>query len=103
MDEMWVFHGSAQRNILPIMTGGFKIGGQDIGVANGSVYGQGVYTAIGPNTPMQYAGGNQVVLALALPGAEGAQGVGDSWRPHQDWCIFKTKVQVLPRYVLHFR
>ncbi|KAG5177739.1 hypothetical protein JKP88DRAFT_281719 [Tribonema minus] len=32
----------------------------------------------------------------------GTQGVADSWKPHSDWCIFKTGQQLLPVYVVHY-
>ena len=54
-DEIWVFHGTpSQAGIDAIISGGFKVGGTDgIPIANGAAYGNGVYTATGPATPMQ--------------------------------------------------
>jgi hypothetical protein len=104
--ELWVFHGT--NNIEAIMSGGFKVGGQDIGVrvVHGSVFGFGVYTATGPNTPMQYArssGENKrVILAKALEGAKGPQGTSDCWAPKDDWLVFKTGEQLLPKYVVYW-
>ena len=95
---IWVFHGTREENIRPIMTGGFKVGGVDIAVANGRAFGTGVYTAVGPSTPMGYGlGTNKVILAQALVGRDQE----DSFTPgqHPDWRIFKTKDQMLPRYV----
>jgi hypothetical protein len=103
--ELWVFHGTPKiENVSAIMAGGFKVGGQGVRVANGSAYGLGVYTATGPNTPMQYAGnsGNRVILAKALEGVKGEQGVGDCWAPRGDWLVFKTGEQLLPSYVVHW-
>ena len=103
--ETWVFHGTGKEaNIRSIMTGGFKIGGQDVPVAVGSLHGHGVYTATGPDAgPMGYGQRTQaVILCRALPGAVGAQGSSDSWQPRQDWQIFATKEQVLPCYVVRF-
>jgi hypothetical protein len=103
--EVWVFHGTSDVNIDSIMTTGFKVGGRDPGVpvANGSSYGVGVYTATGPATPMTYSRrGNKVILARALKGTGGAQGVGDSWEPQADWIVFKDGKQLLPVYVIHY-
>jgi hypothetical protein len=102
---IWVFHGTKTHdNIASIMKEGFKVGGQDgHPVAHGTACGRGVYSAIGPQTPMGYGGATKaVILCKALPGAVGAQEVADSWNPHGDWRIFKTSQQVLPFYVLHF-
>lgn len=102
---IWVFHGTAETNVEPIMTGGFKVGGKDtgVGVVNGAAYGHGVYSATGPGTPMGYGrGSNGVILAQALPGHTGPQGTSDSWCPNGDWYIFKEKEQVLPCYVVRY-
>ena len=103
-EEKWVFHGTPDQNNVPlIMTTGFKVGGADVAIANGDAYGRGVYTALGPSTPMGYAGGTgRVILARGLLGENGAQSVGDSWSPNRDWVIFRRGSQLLPRYVVHF-
>ena len=43
--EVWVYHGTNDENIQKIMSGGFKVGGVDIGIKvhNGSSYGLGKY------------------------------------------------------------
>ncbi|KAG5177742.1 AAA domain-containing protein [Tribonema minus] len=71
-DETWVFHGTRRENVERICAAGFKIGGRDSGVrvANGSSYGQGVYTATGPGTPMGYTDNNQARLCWSS-GARG--------------------------------
>jgi hypothetical protein len=28
--------------------------------------------------------------------------VDDSWYPNDDWVVFKTGAQLLPKYVVHF-
>ena len=106
-DEVWVFHGTTpQPNIESIMTGGFKVGGQDgHPIANGAAFGQGVYSATGLATPMQYGGATKaVILAMALPGVSRGQhqSNGDSWRPKGDWYIFAKHEQVLPCYVVRY-
>ena len=96
---IWVFHGTREENIRPIMTGGFKVGGIDVEVANGRAFGTGVYTAVGPRTPMAHEysrGANKVILAQALVGRVDEDSfTGPDWAP--DWRIYKTKEQLLPR------
>ena len=103
-DQIWVFHGTkTSGDVEAICSGGFKVGGQGVGVANGSAYGKGVYTATGPGTPMGYGQSSRsVILCKALPGTTGPQGVGDSWKPCNDWVIFREAAQLLPKYVVHF-
>jgi hypothetical protein len=100
--EIWVFHGTNKANIVPIMTGGFKVGGEEgHEVANGVAFGRGVYTAVGPGTPMRYSGEDRcIILAKALEGTRGLQGSGDSWAPRDDWLVFKSAEQVWPKYVV---
>jgi hypothetical protein len=104
--EVWVFHGCPDASVVPkIMTEGFKVAGVDDGVPirNGAAYGNGVYTATGPDTPMQYANvAKCVILARAIKGRHGGTSSGDSWSPHGDWIIFKTKEQLLPVYVVRY-
>ena len=107
-EEVWVFHGCSDAAIVPkIMTDGFKVAGVDPGVPikNGAAYGNGVYSATGPGTPMNYAQGAKcVILARAVKGKHGpGPDTGcDSWCPHSDWLIFKAKEQLLPVYVVHY-
>ena len=101
-DQIWVFHGTGKPGgVEAICSGGFKVGGQDVDVAHGTAYGQGVYTATGPSTPMTYG---QLILCKALPGKAGLQGVGDSWKPRvdDDWVIFREAAQLWPKFVVHF-
>lgn len=118
-NPIWVFHGSAKENLPKIMEGGFKVGGKDypssqywkggkFPVANGTAYGQGVYSATGPNTPMGYSRqSTAIILAMALKG-EFATSKGDgldSWSngsAGSDWMIFADDEQVLPVYVVHY-
>ena len=85
------------------------MGGTDgIPITNGAAYGNGVYTATGPATPMlSYAGvTSQVILARALPGQQGdtvhAAGV-DMWRPRREWAVFADPASLLPVYVVRFQ
>ena len=92
--ELWVFHGTAQKNIDPIMASGFQVGSESgpVRIENGAVYGRGVYTATGPQTPMCYSNskGNAVILSKALEGRKGTQGIGDCWVPRDD-CYFQNE------------
>ena len=106
-EEIWVFHGTAAANVAAIMAEGFRVGGKDVAVSHGSLHGRGVYTAIGPDTPMDYAGVSSsecVILARALCGAKGAteEAGADCWEPEQDWAIFRSGSQLLPVYVVRF-
>ena len=101
---IWVFHGTAAENIGSIMTDGFKVGGPGGNAPNGRAYGDGIYTADGPDTPLlSYGKGKCVILARAFEGvsSEGA-GCGDSWRPKADWVVFKDGAQLLPQYAIYF-
>ena len=101
---IWVFHGTALTQAAHIMSEGFKVGGRDIGVANGSVHGVGVYTATGPGTPlMRYGHGTTVILAVAIEGSQTRAETPncDSWTPLGDWIVFRHGAQLLPKYVLH--
>ena len=102
---IWVFHGTAEANIEAICCDGFRVahGNQ---VVNGAAFGNGVYTAKGPQTPMGYSektGAHAVILSLALPGKIGQQGHADSWTPQHDWMIFKTGEQLCPKYVVRYK
>jgi hypothetical protein len=108
--ESLVFHGTPSvDNVRNIVTGGFKVGGLDPGVrvAHGSAHGPGVYTAISPSTPQQYARGtNAIILAKGLRGRDIHRHTSDpsanSVCPNSDWIIFKQGCQVLPLYVVYF-
>lgn len=69
--EVYVFHGTGRElNFHGIVENGFQVGGtNDIEVANGSAYGAGIYTALGPDAPISYSHGTaKVILALGLEG-----------------------------------
>jgi len=105
--HVWVFHGtSSAATVQSKCTGGFKVGGQPGGppIANAARYGHGIYAATGPSTPMGYGKDSRsVILCMALPGKRGTrQEVDDSWYPRDDWVVFKTGAQLLPKYVVHF-
>jgi hypothetical protein len=110
-EEIWVFHGtSSAATVQSICTGGFKVAGQPGGplIANGAVHGLGIYAATGPKSPKFYGKDSRsVILCLALPGKRGNDAKQrevdeDSWYPKDDWVVFKTGPQLLPKYVVHF-
>jgi hypothetical protein len=74
-EEIWVYHGTDTIDKVNAIVGnGFKVGGRDpgVGVANGSSYGKGVYTAKGPSTPERYGSRSKMILlARALTGRGG--------------------------------
>ena len=102
-----VFHGCPDDIIPKIMQGGFLVGGKKGHKAtNGTVHGQGVYTATGVDTGISYGRGiKKLILCKALIGSQigiHEDGGGDSWKPRADWVVFKTSEQLLPMYVVHF-
>ena len=106
-EEDWVFHGTGStENVAKIMLEGFKVGGSDgVPVVNGTAYGNGVYTAKGPDTPMTYGKATgQIILARALRGRRGdcVSDDADSWEPSKDWVVFRRGQQLLPVYVVHY-
>jgi len=100
---IWVFHGTSPSTVRKIVTEGFKVGGVDTAVVNGSAYGRGVYCATGPHDPLSYGKQKTVILAKALVGVQGASERSgyDSWTPRNDWVIFKRGEQLLPVYVVN--
>lgn len=102
--EVWVFHGTASANVDSILSNGFRVGGVDVPVANGTAYGRGVYTSTAADTAHQYGAGRQVLLARALTAREGTRddGICDMWRPRPVWAVFREGRQLLPVYVLRF-
>ena len=56
-ERRFVFHGTREDNIDSILSDGFKIGGIDTKVANGNVFGVGIYTAVDPGLSACYAKG----------------------------------------------
>jgi hypothetical protein len=80
-DEVWVFHGTSESAIEPIMKNGFEVGGSGKGVAvrNAQCHGAGVYCAEGPNTPISYSKrGQQVILARGLLGVVAEDVAGEA-------------------------
>ena len=114
--EQWVFHTVSDEPALrSLMCNGFQVGGADGGVAMAGS--DGVYVADGPSTPRHRRnvpasiGQEKIVLARVLLGRTQSRSLMrpatetaplDSWRPRDDWVVFRQSDQLLPIYVLHF-
>lgn len=109
--ELWVFHGTgSEQNFTAIMAGGMAAGGAPgVPVLNGAAHGQGVYTAIGAATPMEYSAKGGLAKVLLLKGVPGQIGV-NHLRPVADWIVFNRGAnpallgadQLLPWCVITF-
>lgn len=97
--ERLLFHGTDKAAIDKIAQEGFKIGGQDVPIKCGALFGQGVYTAEDPNISVHYSGGSgMMLLSLGVPGREGAD-----WKSGgPQVMVLQSSAQLLPRYVVHF-
>eukprot|EP00467_Chlorarachnion_reptans_P008600 CAMPEP_0114492230 /NCGR_PEP_ID=MMETSP0109-20121206/3438_1 /TAXON_ID=29199 /ORGANISM="Chlorarachnion reptans, Strain CCCM449" /LENGTH=448 /DNA_ID=CAMNT_0001669047 /DNA_START=109 /DNA_END=1455 /DNA_ORIENTATION=- len=121
---LWVFHGTNADNVEEIMTKGFKVGGVDTGIdiKNGAAFGNGVYTSLSPDIPLLYGKCKTLILSLGVVGEVFDYAIpmcialgqipetADSWRPHpssdklvDDWIIFRSGAQLLPKYAFRFR
>ena len=106
--QRYVFHGTGrENNFRAIAETGFVVGGTsaEVPVANGAAHGAGVYTAIGPTTPIGYSRGiAKVMLALGLEGVinERVQGNIDTVKVGNDWLIFRSADQLLPVAIIVF-
>lgn len=109
--EMFVYHGTLGSNISSIVKSGFVAGGgtlpdgKKIPIANGAVHGNGIYTAVSPDVPLQtYGKGSTVILARALVGVRGTKSADkcDMWVPNDQptWAVFRKSEQLLPVFVL---
>ena len=100
--EQYVFHGTGTEQALrSIATNGFIVGGSVAGVPvlNGNSCGAGVYTAIGPTTPMGYGTGTgKVMLAKTMPGLNNVHSI----RPNGDWIVFRDPALLLPIAIITF-
>ncbi len=61
-----VYHGTSIHNFRSIAMKGLLAGGTDIPVANGTAYGNGVYTGHSPEVSLGYSRGTPIVLACLL-------------------------------------
>mmetsp|Transcript_1985 Transcript_1985/g.2820 ORF Transcript_1985/g.2820 Transcript_1985/m.2820 type:complete len:947 (-) Transcript_1985:117-2957(-) len=104
VEERLSFHGTRQDVLELIVKGGFKIGGQDVAIASGAAYGQGVYTSEEPTFALHYiktSGCNSLLFCKTLicPSTTIVPNYnGDSIQQ----IISPNKYQVLPCYLVHF-
>ena len=114
INEITAWHGSKFENYPKIMNEGLKIGGVNVEVAKGQVHGWGIYSAFTPNTPKQYARDSKwIACFLAMKGnksdkkidsAEGLDnGKTHSYEPRDDWIVFFSQDQLLPRYLVEYK
>ena len=115
VNEVYIWHGSAEANYKNIMQNGLLVGGVDgIPIAQGAAYGYGVYSATTPNTPIGYARGSQKLMCcLSMKGNNSTEQIRDiaklnngkthSYACNADWVIFFTKEQILPRYLVEYK
>ncbi|KAF7333477.1 ADP-ribosylation [Mycena venus] len=116
--EKNLFHGTAERNIQPIVQDGFKIPGVTPGVAmaHGAACGVGVYLATNPQTSLGYTQGasrmfmcrvitgrNTPTVSHAIPPPLGQPNGFESWtQPGGGVYVVKYVDLVVPRYVVEF-
>lgn len=104
-DVELVFHGTAPENINKIMRGGFKIGGDEVGVSSGAAYGRGVYVALVPAIAKGYARGKKVLIAAELlkgpKKKRGSRVIGHN-PAMSDALVIHDKRQLWPRFVVEF-
>ena len=67
-NEKYVFHGTQDKFYSEICKNGFKIGGIDIDIAIGKVYGYGVYTATDPTMSIHYYHNKKIIMCKGLTG-----------------------------------
>lgn len=104
VDERLAFHGTSQEVMELILKGGFKIGGQEVGVASGSAYGQGVYTSEEPAFALHYiktTGLTSLLLVKVLLCPKTNKVFSQDGTTLQQ-IISPVKHQCLPSYLVHF-
>jgi RNA:NAD 2'-phosphotransferase (TPT1/KptA family) len=99
-NERLLFHGTSNEAIDKIIREGFKVGGQEVAIRTGAVYGQGVYVAANPETAMEYARDSKMML-LSLA-ACGSFRTDHKFGGSEDIFVLTKGSQLLPRYIVHF-
>ncbi|KAJ3044880.1 NFX1-type zinc finger-containing protein 1 [Rhizophlyctis rosea] len=95
-EEIYVFHGTDEKNIEPILREGFKIGGQEVKMAVGAMHGPGVYLAVNSAISVGYArGGKSMLMAKVLLNKK------DDY-DQSNVIVARRKEQVLPFAVVYF-
>jgi hypothetical protein len=94
---LMLYHGTRKPAATAISHVGLVVPGQGntVGVANGSAYGVGIYTAASPAIPLSYAHDGDLFICL------GHMQSGQGWtNPYVDWRVFADSTLVTP--ILHF-
>lgn len=66
--EKYVFHATDQQYYQEICQNGFKIGGIDVAIKVGKVYGYGVYTATDPTMSIVFYNNKNIIMCKGLTG-----------------------------------
>jgi hypothetical protein len=96
---LMLYHGTRKPAATAISHVGLVVPGQGntVGVANGSAYGVGIYTAATPATPLTFAHDGDLFICLGHM----RSGYEPGWSmPHMDWRVFTDSSLVTP--ILHF-
>ena len=98
--ERLVFHGTSKEAIDKIIREGFKVGGEEVTMKTGCVYGKGVYVAANPETAMQYAKTSRMMLLSRA--VCGSKDVHHNFGATKDIFVLRKGDQLLPCYIVHF-
>eukprot|EP00927_Polykrikos_kofoidii_P004871 TRINITY_DN11922_c0_g1_i1.p1 TRINITY_DN11922_c0_g1~~TRINITY_DN11922_c0_g1_i1.p1 ORF type:complete len:317 (+),score=22.65 TRINITY_DN11922_c0_g1_i1:74-952(+) len=92
-EERWGFHGTSEQALQTIVSSGFEVGGEGVPILNGAVGGRGIYIATSPDLSAGFARGDKMIMVqFYLAGA----------KQHRDAWVVACKLDVLPRYVIHY-
>ena len=100
--ELLMFHGTKHDVIDKITKEGFKIGGQGVAVATGTVHGQGVYTSQSPSIAIRYIKDGHTELLFTRVLLTSDTFVHPSNGQIIQQLVSKNIDQLLPCYVVHF-
>ena len=100
-----LYHGTANKNVSSIIDKGLRVphtGSKPIGVANGSAYGVGIYTATSPATSRYYSEGLIFVCAGMVGESFKTARVAGREVNHGTVCIFDDANAVLPCFLVRY-
>ena len=100
VSERLLFHGTSKEAIDKIIREGFKVGGEEVTMKTGCVYGKGVYVAANPETAMEYAKSSRMMLLSRA--VCGSNGVHHNFGGTTDIYVLMKGDQLLPCYIVHF-